>query len=134
MNFNPTPETAGDFEVIARGSTALIAREVRAQQLMQAAQVTDSPRFQSWSHDDKLLRELFKAMDVAAQDLVKTREEHDAEQQQQQAQQAALLARQQVTETMNEMRARGMQPEQALVNMLGQSAQQFMQAVQAQRV
>jgi hypothetical protein len=134
MNFNPQPETAGDFEVVARGSTALMAREIRAQQLMQAAQVTDSPRFQGWSRDDKLLRELFKAMDVAATDLIKTKEEHQAEQQQQMAQQAGMIAKQQVTETMNEMRARGLQPEQALVQMLGQSAQEFLQAQQAQRV
>lgn len=133
MNFSKDPEIMGDYEVEARGSTALMAREVRSQKLLQAMQVTESPRFAPRVDDDKLLRELFKSIEVDAE-MVKPKAEFEADQQKQMARQAAEVAKAQVTEIMNEMRARGLQPEEILPQMLGQSVQQVAQAERGQQV
>jgi hypothetical protein len=133
MNFSQDPSIMGDFEIEARGSTALMAREIRSQKLLQAMQVTESPRFAPRCDDDKLLRELFKSIEVDV-DLLKPKDQFQAEQRQQMAAQAAEVAKAQVTEIMNEMRARGLQPEEILPQMLGQSVQQVQQAQQEQRV
>lgn len=133
MNFSQDPSIMGDFEIEARGSTALMAREIRSQKLLQAMQVTESPRFAPRCDDDKLLRELFKSIEVDV-DLLKPKDQFQAEQRQQMAAQAAEVAKAQVTEIMNEMRARGLQPEEILPQMLGKSVQQVQQAQQEQRV
>jgi hypothetical protein len=43
MQFNPKPEIKGDFSVVVKGTSSLVAREIRAQNLEQFAQSTLNP-------------------------------------------------------------------------------------------
>lgn len=65
-------EIKGDFEIQARGSSALIAKEVLSNKLVKAVGVSSNPKFDGLVADDDLLRELFKVMDIS-RDLVRTR-------------------------------------------------------------
>ena len=82
MQFNPKEEIKGDFDIIARGSSALIAKEIQAERMTQAVAVTDNPRFQGRVKDDELLQEIFKSMDLDTEILRDDKEYQDWQQQQ----------------------------------------------------
>lgn len=85
MQFNPNPDIKGDHEVDARGSSALLVREMQAQNLMAiASSWTEHPIIGPMLKVPELIRTTFKANMLAADDLVKTDDEL-----QQQAQQEA---------------------------------------------
>lgn len=63
MQFNPDPSIKGDCTIIARGSTSLIAKELRASSLDQFRQ-TLSPEEQMHVNTRKLLEERMKARDI----------------------------------------------------------------------
>ena len=92
MQFHPDNSIKGDFDVRARGSSSLVAREVRAQQLDQFSQMVANPMDGPFIKRDALLRQRAEAHELS--DIVKTEEEVLAEQnnqaiqQQQQLQQA----------------------------------------------
>jgi len=99
MQFHPDNSIKGDFDVRARGSSSLVAREVRAQQLDQFSQMVANPLDGPFIKRDALLRQRAEAHELS--DIVKTEEEVLAEQnnqaiqqqqQLQQAQQQLMLA------------------------------------------
>jgi len=99
MQFHPDNSIKGDFDVRARGSSSLVAREVRAQQLDQFSQMVANPLDGPFIKRDALLRQRAEAHELS--DIVKTEEEVLAEQnnqaiqqqqQMQQAQQQLMLA------------------------------------------
>ena len=64
MMFNQNPMIKGDYEVIARGSTSLVAKELRAQQLDQLLPMLSAPQFVPFINNRTLLGEIFKARDL----------------------------------------------------------------------
>ena len=100
MKWNPRSDIKGDFKIRARGSTALIARELHAESLDMLSQTTKDELDGPYIKRGELLRERVKARDIDADRFVKTDEEVAQERmrQQQQAmqqQQAEERARQQ---------------------------------------
>jgi hypothetical protein len=98
MQFNPDNSIKGDYDVKARGSASLVAREVRAAQLDNFSQMTANPLDAPFIKRDALLRQRAEANELS--DVVKTEDEVMAEQnnqlaaaqsQLQQAQQKLML-------------------------------------------
>jgi hypothetical protein len=99
MQFHHDPSIKGDFDVKARGTASLVAKEVRAQQLNNFAQMVANPMDAPYIKREKLLMQRAEANELS--DVVKTEEEMQAEQnnpqaaqamQQQQAMQQAQMA------------------------------------------
>lgn len=99
MQFHHDNTIKGDFDVKARGAASLVAKEVRAQQLNNFAQMVANPMDAPYIKRDKLLMQRAEANELS--DVVKTEEELQAEQnnpqmqqqmQQQQAMQQAQMA------------------------------------------
>lgn len=86
MQFHHDAAIKGDFDVKARGTASLVAKEVRANQLNTFAQMTANALDAPYIKRDKLLAQRAEANELS--DIVKTQEEVDAEQSGPQAQQA----------------------------------------------
>lgn len=99
MQFNDNESIKGDFTVIARGSTSLIAKEVRSQQLDQFV-TTLSEEERLYLDEEKVLMERMKVRDLpvellADRDVVKKKlAERAASSQAQASQQAAMISAQ----------------------------------------
>jgi hypothetical protein len=89
MQFNRNEAIKGDFQVDARGSSALMVKELQSQQLMQFAQFFGHPVFAPilTSRAPQVIRKIAESMRLSADDVVPTDEEI-AQIQQQQAQAA----------------------------------------------
>jgi len=119
MDFNPRPDIKGDFNVVARGATVLVAKEVRAQALNQFAALTADQRFAPLVDNRILLTELASNLEIP-EGIVLTEEQM----QRQQMEQATMAAQANVQAVMAEMQKRGIDPSQALAGMLQQAAAQ----------
>jgi hypothetical protein len=93
MQFNRDPAIKGDYNVKARGSASLVAKEIRAQQLDAFSAQTANPMDAPFIKREKLLRQRAEAHDLV--DVVKTEEEVAAEQNNDMAKQQQQLAQQQ---------------------------------------
>jgi hypothetical protein len=71
MEFSTKEYIKGDFNVNARGSTSLIAREVKAESLMQFMNTTNNPTDLMYTKRDNVLREYSKVLDLDELDLIK---------------------------------------------------------------
>jgi hypothetical protein len=71
MEFNPKENIKGDYEVMAKGSTSLIAREVKAESLITFMNVTNNPTDLMYTHRDNVLREYTKVLDLDDMGLIK---------------------------------------------------------------
>lgn len=131
MQFNEDQEIKGDFDVMARGSSALIAKEIQAQRMTQAVALTDNPRFQGRVKDDEFLAEIFKSMDLDAEYLRDENEFRDF-QQQQMTMEVMAQAEATVQAVVAEMQKEGIDPQQALTQMLAQAQQQVAPAQEGQ--
>jgi hypothetical protein len=78
MQFHPDNEIKGDFDVKARGSASLVAREVRAQQLNNFTASVSNELDAPYIKRDSLLRQRAEANELS--DVVKTEDEVMAEQ------------------------------------------------------
>ena len=104
--FNPKPSIKGDFQPVARGSTSLIAKEVRGMGYDSMAQ-TLQPEERLYIDWQRMLRERIAVRDMDPQVMVdraeaKRREEAQAESQQKQAQQQEEVIRAEVRKTLAE--------------------------------
>ena len=86
MANDPDPDIKGDYEVDARGSTALIERDIQNQALLNLANITNNPRYTPLLKEREELRAILKAFKVNPDELMKT-EDQVAQDQQAQAQQ-----------------------------------------------
>lgn len=77
MQFNPDDRCKGDFDIKARGTASLMAKEIRAQQLDQFA-ATLSPEDAPYIKREELLRQRAEAHDLAS--IIKTEKEVAADQ------------------------------------------------------
>ena len=71
MEFNPKENIKGDFQVMAKGSTSLIAREVKAESLITFMNVTNNPTDLMYTKRDNVLREYTRVLDLDDMDLIK---------------------------------------------------------------
>lgn len=71
MEFNEKEHIKGDFSVQARGSTSLIAREVKLESLHQFLQLTANEIDMMYTRRDNILRAIVKAMDLDDMELIK---------------------------------------------------------------
>jgi hypothetical protein len=88
MQFNPDQEVKGDFNVKARGTASLVAKEVRTRQLNEFAAMTANPLDGPYVKRDRLLRYRAEANEMS--DVVKTEEEVAEEQKNSQGQQQQM--------------------------------------------
>jgi hypothetical protein len=75
MQFGTREEIKGDYEVDARGTSVLLARELQAQNLMALLQFTGHPVLGMLLKAAPLVRKTVQAMMISADDVVKTDEE-----------------------------------------------------------
>jgi hypothetical protein len=75
------PEIKGDFEVDARGSTALIERDIQNQALLNLANITNNPRYTPHLKEREEIKAILKAFKVNPEELMKTEEEFAQDQQ-----------------------------------------------------
>ena len=64
MQFDHDPEIKGDLEIKARGTSSLMANEVRSQRLMQFLQVVQNPALAPFAKMDYIIREIAESMDL----------------------------------------------------------------------
>jgi len=83
MAYTDRPEIKGDFDIIAKGTSVLIAREEQQEKLMMLAQLAGSnPEFAKMTDWQAMYREILRTMQVSADDV--TRDDEELEQLQQQ--------------------------------------------------
>lgn len=80
MQHNPRDEVKGDFDVDARGSSALLVREMQAQNLMTLANLTGHPVLGGLLKAAPLLRKTAEVMMLSGDSIVKTDDEIKIEQ------------------------------------------------------
>jgi len=88
MANDPDPAIKGDYEVDARGSTALIERDIQNQALLNLANITNNPRYIPHLKERAELQAILKAFKVNPDELMKT-EDQVAQDQQAMAEQGA---------------------------------------------
>jgi hypothetical protein len=80
MQFSPKPEIKGDYEVVARGSSVLLVREMQAQNLVAVATMFgDHPVYGPMIRQDELLKAIFRAFMISADQIVKSEREWKAD-------------------------------------------------------
>ena len=84
MQFNPDNAIKGDYDVKARGTASLVAKEVRARQLNEFAAMASDPQDAPFIKRHKLLQARAEVNELS--DVVKSEDEVRAEQQSEQAQ------------------------------------------------
>ena len=77
MQLNDDEAIKGDYEVVAKGSSSLVAKELRAQQLDQMLPMLMQPPFVSHIDIKKLLEEVFKVRDLLDTEILLSPEEFD---------------------------------------------------------
>lgn len=76
MQFNDeTPEIRGDLEIKARGTSALMQKEVRSQRLMTFMQLTSNPAFAPFVKAHGLLKEIADSLDIEPEKVINDPEE-----------------------------------------------------------
>ena len=81
MANDPDPNIKGDFEIDARGSTALIERDIQNQALLNLANITNNPRYIPHLREREELKAILKAFRVNPEEIMKPEEQVQQEQQ-----------------------------------------------------
>ncbi len=77
MQFNPDPHIKGDYEVIARGSSSLMAKEIKSQNIDQLLPILSNPQYARFIDERKLLEEIFKVRDLTDTEIMLSEAEFD---------------------------------------------------------
>jgi hypothetical protein len=80
MQNDEDPNIKGDFEVDARGSSALIERDIQNQALLNLANITNNPRYVPHLKEREELKAILRAFRVNPEEIMKTEEEFAQEQ------------------------------------------------------
>lgn len=75
MSYSDKDEIKGDYEIDARGSTALVVRDQQQQAVMQLMGLVGHPVFGIYLDPEKLLRKGFEASHIPPTDVMRTREQ-----------------------------------------------------------
>lgn len=81
MANDPDPAIKGDFEIDARGSTALIERDIQNQALLNLANITNNPRYVPHLREREELKAILKAFKVNPEELMKPEDQVQQEMQ-----------------------------------------------------
>jgi hypothetical protein len=73
MDFNEDESIKGDYKVVAKGLSSLVAKEVRAMALQNSEPLID--KYKAWIPEEEFIQELCKAMDLPIK--LRTKEQHD---------------------------------------------------------
>lgn len=123
MDFNPRPDIRGDFSVVARGATALVARDVQSQRLIQfMTMCASNPQFAPMVDVNKGLRQVATSMQIPA-DIVYDQATVEQNQQKQMAMQVQIEQATKLETLLNSMISRGITPDEALQQMLAETLQ-----------
>jgi hypothetical protein len=71
MANDPDPDIKGDYEIDARGSTALIERDIQNQALLNLANITNNPRYIPHLKEREELKAILKAFKVNPEEMMK---------------------------------------------------------------
>lgn len=112
MQFGSDEDAKGDYAIKARGSSSLIAKEVRANTLIQFAQLTANALDQNIVKRPAMVRAIAESLDLYDDNFVYTDKEIEVQQQQQQ--QAAQEERQWMSEMVEVAREYGISPSSML--------------------
>ena len=82
MEWSTNEDAKGDLNTVARGSTALIQKEVQSQRLLQFLSLVSNPIDASMVDRGVLLRDIAQSLDIDAEKVIKTDEQLQQEQQQ----------------------------------------------------
>ena len=88
MEYGTNQKSKGDLRIVARGSTALVQKEVQSQRLLQFLSLVSNPMDAGLVDRNQLLRDIAQSMDIDPDQIVKSEEQLALEQQQQLALQA----------------------------------------------
>ena len=80
MEYNPRQDIKGDLRIVARGSTALVQKEVQSQRLLQFLSLVSNPMDSALIDRNKLLRDIAQTLDIDPDDVIKSEERLQAEQ------------------------------------------------------
>ena len=91
MTWNENENVKSDMRIVAKGSTALIQKEVQSQRLLQFLSLINNPIDAQMVNREKLLTDIAKSLDIDPEEVIKSQKELMDEQ----ALQQAILASQQ---------------------------------------
>lgn len=80
MANDPDSDIKGDYEIDARGSTALVERDLQNQALLNLANITNNPRYVPHLKEREELKAILKAFKVNPEEIMKTEDEVQQEQ------------------------------------------------------
>ena len=80
MANDPDPKIKGDFEVDARGSTALIERDIQNQALLNLANITNNARYAPHLRERDELKAILKAFKINPEEIMKPEDQVEQEQ------------------------------------------------------
>jgi len=86
MEYGTNQKSKGDLKIVARGSTALVQKEVQSQRLLQFLSLVSNDLDSSLIDRQQLISEVAKSMDIDPDGIIKSEEQLQLEQQQQQQQ------------------------------------------------
>ena len=104
MTWNDDEMVKSDMRIVARGSTALIQKEVQSQRLLQFLSLINNPMDAQMINREKLLVDIAKSLDIDPDEVIKSQEELMNEQ----ALQQAIAASQQGGQSPEVQNAEGM--------------------------
>ncbi|MFQ2373356.1 hypothetical protein ACK306_17470 [Aeromonas caviae] len=85
MQFNKDDDIKGDYEVEARGTSALLVKEIQTAQLTQIIdKYSQNPKFSAMFNDYEAMSTLFQSMHIDCAKMLKTKEAYEADLQKQQ--------------------------------------------------
>ena len=90
MEYSTNQKAKGDLKIVARGSTALVQKEVQSQRLLQFLSLVSNELDNSLVDRHRLLREIAQSMDIDPDEVVKSEEQLAREQQELAMQQAQM--------------------------------------------
>lgn len=90
MEYGTNQKSKGDLKIVARGSTALVQKEVQSQRLLQFLSLVSNELDNSMIDRHQLISEIAKSMDIDPDRIVKSEEQLQLEQQQQLQMQAQM--------------------------------------------
>lgn len=104
MTWNENEKVKSDMRIVAKGSTALIQKEVQSQRLLQFLSLINNPMDAQMVDREKLLTDIAKSLDIDPDEVIKSQKELMDEQ----ALQQALIASQQGGQVDQVQNAEGM--------------------------
>lgn len=109
MANDPDPAIKGDYEIDARGSTALVERDIQNQAILNLAAITNNPRYTPHLREREELKAILKAFKVNPEEIMKPEDQVQQDAQAQAEQGAPMDPRVQAAQIIAQSKAEEMQ-------------------------